>query len=145
MMLQGKARQDIKAIDLMASPTDSSPAGDSENGSGASVPAQPAHSQPGFLSPRTSPSGNPEEAYPEESPCAHSRFLPWLSEKGIPWAQVKGSLGQIQLLLTSSRKKLFSTMHFRGQFLNTRWVGALTRGGRGKGSPKELRPIGRRE
>lgn len=62
MVLQGKARQDVKAIDLMASPTDISPAGDSENGPGASVPAQPAHSQPGFLSPSTSPGGNTEEA-----------------------------------------------------------------------------------
>lgn len=93
MMVQGKAQQDIKAIDLMARPTDISPAGDSENGSGTSVPAQPAHSQSGFLSPRTSPSENPEEACPEGSPCAHFRFLPWLTEKGVTWAQVKGSLG----------------------------------------------------
>lgn len=57
MMLQGKTRRDIKAIDFTASPTDISPAEDidpdagaSENGSGPSGSAQPAHPWPGFLS-----------------------------------------------------------------------------------------------
>lgn len=92
MILQEKtAQEDIKAIELMASQTHISPvedidleAGTTESGSGGSGPAQPVYSQAIFLSLSTSPVGNTEEACPGESPCAHFRFLPWLSEEGTP-------------------------------------------------------------
>lgn len=91
MILQNKAQEDIKAIELMASQTHISPvedidpeAGTTESGSGGSGPAQPAYSQASFPSLSTSPVENTEAACPGESPCAHFRFLPWLSEEGTP-------------------------------------------------------------
>lgn len=51
VVLQSKARQDVNVIDLLASPTPISPAGAVVPEAGASGLAQPAYSQPGFLSP----------------------------------------------------------------------------------------------
>lgn len=88
MMLQIKAKQDIKAIDLMASPIPISSAGDIDPGA-RGLGGGTACLLPAWL---PFPVGNTEGDCPEESLCAHFRFLLWLSEEGAPWAKVKSSL-----------------------------------------------------